>query len=302
MNMDKHETDFGRMRMTAAQWFVELTGRTVDDVTEAQFADWLRSDSRNEIEFARCEAAVHLTNKLRLDGDLRWAFVEARQLASRQTRRSTRVRLSPWYQKVTLAWGVAATFAAIAVLALVVRDWQQPPTEISDAPVPSQLALAVAWTDSEPAVLLPGHIIVDAHSLAVLPFVSGSGSGTDHAPADGLAMALHSEVVRQLAAIPGLYVIERGSVVPYKGLDILPGDVAAQLGVRGIVEGSVVSTDETIRVVVRFFDAANRSLLLENAYEGPVGETTDIESNIVTNIAVALANSPRDAGQPISHQ
>ena len=90
-------------------------------------------------------------------------------------------------------------------------------------------------------------------------------------------------------------MIDRASVVAYEGLDMLPRDVAAQLGARGIVQGRVTANDGRIQVFVRFIDATTDKMLLQTSYDRPADQRDAIETDIVTNIAVALSTSSRHA-------
>lgn len=280
----------------AAQWFVDVTDNPMDELTESRFATWLDSDPANADEFLRCEAAMQIARRLASHKDTQWAFMDTANpsVNSGANRDTHRGRLLAetwkrrWFQNPAYAWTVAAVFAALAAFPFAGRRAPGPSTDDLAVPAPRAAGLELTFAASEPVVLLPGQVIVDAHSVAVLPFVGDADGGADRRLAD----RLHGEVVKGLAAIPGVYVIDRESVAAYEESKILPRDIAAQLGVRGVVEGSVASADGRVRVVLRFTDAASERLL-QDAHERSVNELERIEADIVTNIAVALAGSSR---------
>src|SRR5262249_32651364 len=132
--------------------------------------------------------------------------------AARHPPRSAR-RLGPLPSRRAWPWA-----AAIAAVALVV---------------------AGAWFASRPpgpeAVGAPGPVVADARaSLVVLPFANLSDDKEQGYLADGITEDLTTE----LARVPGLFVISRNAAFTYKGKAMQPAQIAKELGVRYILEGS----------------------------------------------------------------
>ena len=274
---------------TAARWFVELDAGPLDAAQERELAAWLERNPEHETELARCEAATALARELQGDGELRWAFADAARLAETPPPRLT---LS-WYRRPALAWSVAA----IAVVVAVGVSWQRRPVP-AIAPsaasaryaVPPELAreLAVA----KPVVLSPdtANLVVDAHSVAVLPFeLEPLAPGGDAAAAESLATTLYDDMVDDLAAIPGVHVLERSAVAPYATSDLAPEEIAMQLSVRSVVIARVSTADGRVRVVLQMVDAARAQLGSEETLDHPVAELSALRADIVTHIATRLA-------------
>lgn len=88
-------------------------------------------------------------------------------------------------------------------------------------------------------------------SVAVLPF-EAVGSGAE---AEAFAAGLHQDLLTELARSPGLTVISRGSVLHYRGARQPLADIARELGVGTVVEGSVQVAGGRIRLNVQLVDA-----------------------------------------------
>jgi len=279
---------------SAPEWFVAIDARRVDAAADERFGQWLAEDSEREAELARCEAALALTKRLGDAAKLTFAFNEAKGLASGDVSPARRT----WLRHPALPWGVAAASLFVAVIAWLQQG--QPPRSASPPAVaaastaaPSAFVTpsAVDVSSAESAVALPGPIIVDARSVAVLPFAEVSlEPGADDGGA--LAASLYDEVVRALSSIPGVYVVDRGAVAPYVGSDMEAGQIAAQLGVRGVVEARVSVIDGRVQVALRMTDAARAAPPTQGAFEGPFGELNAMRAEIVSNIALALAANP----------
>jgi TolB-like protein len=277
---------------SAAEWFVEIDAGA-DPAAETELADWLEANPEHEDALARCDAAVHLARRLREDPGMRAALEEVDRPGVARRRAALRRAFAPLASPV-LAWSIAGLASAVAIVAVTRGQGPVP----ADAPAaarsvgPPAYDIALELATPEPAVVLPGRIIVDARSLAVLPFavstVAAGGAGDDPA-ARALAADLYDTLVRRLAAIPGLYVVGRPAVVPYAGTDTPAGEVAAQLGVRGIVEGRIESTGRRIRILLRVTDAANDAKTWQSTFDRTADELTGVETDMVSDIASVLA-------------
>jgi len=79
-----------RMGDQAAEWLVRLDAEPVTEETDSAFKAWLDSDPAHEASLEQCEAVLVLAEKLKNDPDVRWAFEEARELATRGPKSATR--------------------------------------------------------------------------------------------------------------------------------------------------------------------------------------------------------------------
>lgn len=277
---------------TAAHWYVEAVdkparGGGADD----RLAAWLERDDDNADALARCEAAVQITRHLATDDEVGRAFREAAQLARARTRRQPGAA-GRWLRNPAFAWTVAGACAALAAFAFATRS----PLNVTGAEaVPAgsaQADLSLALASTQPVVALPGDVIVDAHSVAILPFATRlAPAGDDPAASDRLAERLHEEVVSALAANPGIYAATRDSVLPYAALELTVPELAIQLGVRAVGDGAIVRQDGRVRVSLRLTDAITGAFLVKATYERPVGELDVLRDEMATSIAAALAHS-----------
>jgi TolB-like protein len=142
-----------------------------------------------------------------------------------------------------------------------------------------------------PVVLLANQTPVDSRSLAVMPFtasVSSSASGRGAISAD----SIYTQVYRQLAAIPGLYLIDPATAAVYAGSDLTATEIAQQLGVRGILEGNVDSINGNIHFSLNFTDAATAGSSINQSIERPAAEAAFLQTDIASSVLVALARTP----------
>lgn len=285
----------------AARWFVELDAGPLDPARERELAAWLERDPDHDAELARCGAAVTFARELQGDDELRWAFADAARLAETPPPRLT---LS-WFRRPALAWGVAA----IAVVVAVGVSWQRlpapaiaPPAASTRSTLPPELVRELSA--AKPVVLAPAtaNLVVDGLSVAVLPFeIERVAPGGDSAAAESLAATLYDDMVSDLAAIPGVYVLERSAVAPYATSDLAPEEIAMQLSVRSVVTAHVATADGRVRVVLQIVDAARAELGSEETLDRPVAELTALSTDIVTHIATRLA-VPVGAPEPAANQ
>jgi TolB-like protein/Tfp pilus assembly protein PilF len=123
-----------------------------------------------------------------------------------------------------------------------------------------------------------------AKSIAVLPFANLSEEKSNAYFAEGI----QDEILTRLAKIADLKVISRTSTQRYKSSpDDLP-EIARQLGVAHIVEGSVQKSGDTVRVNVQLIKAANDSHLWANTFDRKLTDIFSVESEVAKAIADQL--------------
>ncbi len=121
-------------------------------------------------------------------------------------------------------------------------------------------------------------------SLAVLPFVNMSESRAYEFLADGLA----EDITTLLARIPGFLVIARNSSFAYKGLSPDVRDVARELGVRYIVEGSLRPVGDKLRITVQLTEAESGNHLWSERFDRPADSVEELQDEITLGIAARL--------------
>jgi TolB-like protein/DNA-binding winged helix-turn-helix (wHTH) protein/Flp pilus assembly protein TadD len=137
-----------------------------------------------------------------------------------------------------------------------------------------------SWREKLLARATPVHI----RSIAVLPLENLSGDPAQEYFTDGMTDAL----VTELAQISSLRVISRTSVMRYKGTRKPLPDIAKELSVDGIVEGSVVQSAERVRVNAQLIEAATDRHLWASMYERSPGDVVILQSEIARAIANAI--------------
>lgn len=118
-------------------------------------------------------------------------------------------------------------------------------------------------------------------SLAVLPLQNLSGDPAQEYFADGMTEAL----ITDLAKIPGLKVISRTSIMQFKDSHKRLPQIAQELGVDGIVEGSVLRSGNRIRVTAQLVRAATDQHIWAESYERDLGDLVALEDDVSRSIA-----------------
>tara|TARA_R110002051_G_scaffold68434_2_gene123270 strand:- start:10824 stop:12692 length:1869 start_codon:yes stop_codon:yes gene_type:complete len=164
------------------------------------------------------------------------------------------------------------------VVILVLGSWLMPntapaPNTESDLAAPAPDSEAVAVASSAPAL-----------SVAVLPFMAMSSNDDDRYFADGLT----EEILNSLAALPDLLVTSRTSAFQFRGEDHNVPEIAAQLGVAHVVEGSVRRSGDQVRITVQLIRAADDSHVWSQTYDRTMEDVFAIQEDIATSIADVL--------------
>src|ERR1700735_3350589 len=118
-------------------------------------------------------------------------------------------------------------------------------------------------------------------SLAVLPLNNLSGDASQNYFADGMT----DELITDLAQISALRVISRTSVMAYKGARKPLPQIARELNVDAVVEGSVVRSGDQLRVTAQLIEASTDKHLWSQSYEGELRDTLALQSRMARAIA-----------------
>jgi len=139
-------------------------------------------------------------------------------------------------------------------------------------------AQPVAEAVTEAAVAEPDR------SIAVLPFVNMSDDKQQEFFSDGLS----EELLNLLAKIPELQVAARTSAFSFKGKDVTIAEVAEELGVAHVLEGSVRSAGDRIRVTAQLIRADNGFHLWSDTYDRTLDDVFAIQDEIAGHVVEAL--------------
>ena len=158
------------------------------------------------------------------------------------------------------AWAVA--LVAVAMLAV----WWARPMSSTSAPDPSPYP--------KPS----------ANSIAVLPFLDLSPANDKDYFADGIS----EEILNELAQIPELTVISRTSSFAFKGTNLDVRSIGKQLDVAAVLEGSVRTDGEVVRVTAQLVNAGDGRQLWSKTYDGPLDTVFGVQTRIAEQVAHAL--------------
>jgi len=125
----------------------------------------------------------------------------------------------------------------------------------------------------------------DKPSIAVLPFVNMSEDPKQEYFSDGMT----EDIITDLSKISGLMVIARNSTFTYKGKPVKVKQVAEELGVRYVLEGSVRRSGDVIRINAQLIDAMTGVHLWAKRYDGTMNKVFALQDEITQKIVSALA-------------
>ena len=130
-------------------------------------------------------------------------------------------------------------------------------------------------------------------SLAVLPLENVSRDPAQEYFADGMTEALISD----LARLKALRVISRTSAMKYKGVHKAMPEIARELNVDAILEGSALLVGKRVRINVQLVSARRDQTLWSNRYDRDLEDVLDLQSNVAEAVAkeIALRLTPGEA-------
>jgi TolB-like protein/class 3 adenylate cyclase/thioredoxin-like negative regulator of GroEL len=153
--------------------------------------------------------------------------------------------------------------------------------------------LAIPASDRPTASTARLQAITEEPSIAVLPFANLSSEPDQEWFADGMT----DDVITGLARISGLLVIARNSTFVYKGLNRNIQDIARELGVSHVLEGSVRRAGDRIRINAQLIDATTGAHLWADRFDERLSDVFAVQDTVTQRIIAALAVklSPNDA-------
>jgi adenylate cyclase len=124
----------------------------------------------------------------------------------------------------------------------------------------------------------------DKPSIAVLPFVNMSDDPKQEFFSDGIT----ENIITGLSKISALFVIARNSSFTYKGKPVMVRQVAEDLGVRYVLEGSIQRSGDRVRITAQFIDTLKGHHLWSERYDRNPKDLFAIEDDITKKIITAL--------------
>ena len=168
-------------------------------------------------------------------------------------------------------WVMPAAAAALVLLAAGFALWQGSP--FSAAPGSDD------FCQQKTRLAVP-----DKPSIAVLPFDNLSADPKQESFSDGLT----EDIITTLAKVTDIFVISRNSSFTYKGKPVKVQQVAEELGVRYVLEGSVQRAGDRLRITAQLVDAKTGNHLWAERFERDAGDLFAVSDGIMIEILTAL--------------
>ncbi len=139
----------------------------------------------------------------------------------------------------------------------------------------------------QPASLAPSQ-----KTIAVLPFLDLTEGMQNEEFADGMT----EELIDRLSKVPGLRVPSATAAFFFKNKRVALGDIAKQLGVTYVLDGSVRKSGARLRVAARLVRADNGYVMWSETYDRPVDDLLMVQDDIADDVTKALARSIEGRG------
>jgi TolB-like protein/class 3 adenylate cyclase/tetratricopeptide (TPR) repeat protein len=144
----------------------------------------------------------------------------------------------------------------------------------------AQLGTAiVVATESAPALALP-----DKPSIAVLPFQNMTGDAEQDYFVDGMV----EEITTAISRLPWLFVIARNSSFSYKGKAVEVRQVARELGVRYVLEGSVRKSGDRVRITGQLIEATSGNHIWADRFDGTLDDIFELQERVASSVVGAI--------------
>jgi len=126
--------------------------------------------------------------------------------------------------------------------------------------------------------------VAERPSIAVLPFDNMSGDPDQEYFSDSLT----DEIISRLSRNSGLFVTSRNSTFTYKGRAVKAQQIGQELGVKSVLEGSVLKAMDRIRVTAQLIDTATEGHLWSDTYHRELEDIFKVQAEIAQHIAASL--------------
>jgi len=140
--------------------------------------------------------------------------------------------------------------------------------------------VVLPWEEKPP----PVTPATSSHRVAILPLVNISPDPNDEYFSDGMT----EELISAVSKVGDLRVISRTSVMKYKGAGKTVGEIARELNVGAVLEGSVRKAGARLRITMQLIDVRNDEHLWSQSYDRNLDDVFEIQSDIAKRVAEAL--------------
>ncbi len=148
---------------------------------------------------------------------------------------------------------------------------------------PGRRAISPAVVEKD--AKLAGMMLPDRPSVAVLPFENISGDPEQESFADGVA----EDIITSLSKLSHLLVMARKSSFAYKGIAVKVQEIAEELGVRYVVEGSVRKACNRVRISAQLIDCTTGGHLWAERYDRDLTDVFAVQDEVTQEIVSAMA-------------
>jgi TolB-like protein/class 3 adenylate cyclase/tetratricopeptide (TPR) repeat protein len=211
-----------------------------------------------EFEFLGEQQVRNIEKPVRLYRVSPWARAASRAVPAKRKR-------PVGWRRLTVAAAALILVAGGVALWKVRGDGSGPPVEVA----------------SKARMVLP---LPDKPSIAVLPFTNMSDEAGQEHFTDGMT----DDLITDLSKVSGLFVIARNSTFAYRGKPVKISQVAEELGVRYVLEGSVRRAGEQVRVNAQLIDALTGGHVWADRFDGNVADIFAVQDVFVAKIVEAL--------------
>ena len=226
-----------------------ISGRAYDQVANKLGLEY---EYLGEHQVKNITTPIRVYRVLSFPGAAAHRVVQAKKTVGRQWRR--------------FVWATAAV-SIVAIAAATIWNFYLRPPPVEKASV-DQMA----------------YPLPDKPSIAVLPFANISGDPTQDYISDGIT----EQIITSLSKIPHLLVIARSSVFTYKGKPVKVQQVAEDLGVRYVLEGSVQTSGAKLRIAAQLIDAIKGTHLWSEHYDRHLKDLFDLQDELTSKIITSL--------------
>ena len=155
--------------------------------------------------------------------------------------------------------------------------------DVAEQSIGSATAPAVSTVDKPDGASRPLSL-PDKPSIAVLPFTNISGDPEQEYFADGIT----DDITTALSQFRWLFVIARNSSFVFKGKSVDLRQIARELGVRYLLEGSVRKAGNRLRITGQLVDASSGAHLWADRFDGTFDDVFDLQDKVTANVVGAI--------------
>jgi adenylate cyclase len=200
---------------------------------------------------------------------------------------ATSVPVAAPHRRRSALTAIAAAAAGVLLIVAASAWWLLP--TIRPSPTPAVAATA----------LIVQPLVAPRMSIVVLPFTNLSSDPDQQYFADGIT----EDVTTDLSRISHMFVISRNTAFTYKNKPVNAKQIARELGVRYVLEGSVQRSGSKVRVTAQLIDAETDAHLWAERFDRDTGDLLALQNEITGRIAVALnlELTGREAARPTNN-